>query len=355
MAEKPSQLTTENVFLDTCIFVAENYNSTAYNTLIRLGAIGAIKLKTTDITMREINAQVTEKVAEGVKSLQAKSAKSGVLRNFEGYTALMEKFSAEQTDALAKELWERVDEQIKQANVEVIDASAIAAGPIFDAYFEQKPPFGTGQKRKEFPDAFVVAALEAWCEQNGEELHVITTDETVQQACEDSGNLYPLDKLADFVDLALRRDEYVERAMEYLEQHTDPLRDAIKAGIEDRYIYLNDEDGDGEATVNEIESLYLDDVVGIDDDHMVVRCSASVNITATVSYDDPAMQMWDSEDKVLHSLGTLRADLDRTIEVSAEITILWENQADYVVEKVVINDGDSISVYVDEDAETNWK
>jgi hypothetical protein len=294
-------------------------------------------------------------VAEAVKSLQAKSAKSCVLRNFEGYTALMEKFSAEQTDALAKELWERVDEQMKQANVEVIDASAIAAGPIFDAYFEQKPPFGTGEKRKEFPDAFVVAALEAWCEQNGEELHVITTDGTVRQACEDSGNLYPLDKLADFVDLALRRDEYVERAMEYLEQHTDPLSDAIKAGIEDRYIYLNDEDGDGEATVNEIESLYLDDVVGIDDDHMVVRCSASVNITASVSYDDPAMQIWDSEDKVLHSFGTLRADLDRTIEVSAEITILWETQADYVVEKVVINDGDSISVYVDEDVETNWK
>jgi hypothetical protein len=45
MAEKPSQLATENVFLDICIFVTENYSSTAYNRLIRLGAIGAVKLK----------------------------------------------------------------------------------------------------------------------------------------------------------------------------------------------------------------------------------------------------------------------------------------------------------------------
>jgi hypothetical protein len=355
MGEKPSQLTTENVFLDTCIFVAENYSSTAYHTLIRLGTIGAVKLKTTDITLREIKSQIKEKVAEAVKSLQAKSAKSSVLRNFEDYSELMEKFSAEQAEALAAELWDRVDEQLKQANVEVIDASTIAAGPIFDAYFEQKPPFGAGEKRKEFPDAFVVAALEAWCEEKGEELHVITTDGTVRQACDESDNLYPLEKLADFVDLALRRDEYVERAMAYLEQHTDPLQDAIKEGVEDRYIHLMDEDGDGEATVNEIESFYVDDVVGIDDDHMVVRCSASVNITASVSYDDAAMQVWDSEDKVLHSFGSVEEDLDRTIDVSAEITILWEGQGDYVVEKVVINDGDSISVYVDEGAETNWK
>jgi hypothetical protein len=32
------------------------------------------------------------------------------------------------------------------------------------------------------------------------------------------------------------------------------------------------------------------------------------------------------------------ADLDRTIDVTAEVTILCEDQADYVVEKVVVNE-----------------
>jgi hypothetical protein len=108
MAEKPPDLVTENVFLDTCIFVAENYNSTAYQTLIRLGTIGAVKLKTTDITLREIKRQIAEKVADAIKSLQAKSGKSAVLRNFEGYTELMEKFAAQKSESLATELWERV-------------------------------------------------------------------------------------------------------------------------------------------------------------------------------------------------------------------------------------------------------
>lgn len=355
MAEKPSALTTENAFLDTCIFVAENYNSTAYHTLIRLGAIGAVKLKTTDITLREVKAQIATKVAEGIKSLQAKSAKSGVLRNFEGYSELMEKFAASKAETLATDLWGRVEAQLKQANVEIISASTMAAGPIFDAYFAQKPPFGTGEKRKEFPDAFALAALEAWCQENGEELHVITTDGTVRAACAASDSLYPLEKLADFVDLALRRDEYVERAMEYLQEHKDPIKDALKNAIEDRYIYLEDEDGDGEAIVNELDSIYVDDVVESEDDRMVLRCTATVDLTASVSYDDPGMMYWDSEDKVAISGGSVRADLERTVDVSAEVTILWDNQAHYVVEKVVVNEGDPIKIYVDENAETNWK
>jgi hypothetical protein len=355
MAEKPVNLVTENVFLDTCIFVAENYNSTAYQTLIRLAAIGAVKLKTTDITLREIKAQIAEKVAEGVKSLQAKSGKSAVLRNFQGYSELMEKFTASKAEALANELWNRVEEQLNQANVEIISASSFPAGPIFDAYFAQKPPFGTGEKRKEFPDAFAIAALEAWCEENCEVLHVITTDGTVRTACEASDNLYPLEKLAEFVDLALRRDEYVERAVEYLQEHMEPIKDALKEAIEDQYIYLEDEDGDGEAAVNEIESIYVDDVVESEGDRMILRCSAMVDLTARVSYDDPNMTFWDSEDKTAYVAGHVNADLDRTIDVTAEVTILWEDRAGYVVEKVVVNDGDPLKVYVDEGAATNWK
>src|ERR1039458_2238967 len=123
MADKPQDLVTENGFLDTCIFVAENYNSTAYQTLIRLGTIGAVKLKTTDITLREIKQQIAEKIADAIKSLQAKSGKSAVLRNFEGYTELMDNFAAQKSELLATELWERVENDLNQANVEIICTS----------------------------------------------------------------------------------------------------------------------------------------------------------------------------------------------------------------------------------------
>jgi hypothetical protein len=110
-----------------------------------------------------------------------------------------------------------------------------------------------------------------------------------------------------------------------------------------------------EASVNEIESIYVDDVVESEDDRMVLRCTATVDLTASVSYDDPNMTFWDSEDKIAYAAGHIRADLDRKIDVAAEVTILWENHVNYIVEKVGVNDGDPITIYVDEDAETNWK
>jgi hypothetical protein len=346
MAEKPS-LKTENVFLDTCVFVAENYSSTAYQTLIRLGTISAVKLKITDITLREIERQIKEKLDEATKSLNAKGGKSGVLRNFDAYNELMEKFAAHNVDALASELWRRVNEQLTEANVEIINASGIPAGPVFDAYFAQLPPFAPGQKSKEFPDAFAIAALKGWCDENGEDLHVITTDATFKAACKAADGLYPLESLAAFVDLALREDEYVELAVEHLKENLEPIRRAVKTAIEDQYAYLTDEDGDGEITVDEMDSLDIEDVVKSDGNKMVLKCLANVSITADVTYDDPDMTYWDSEDKVAHVAGHIREQLHHNIDVDAEVTIEWNGQKEYLVEKVVIEDGHGIALTVD--------
>ncbi len=352
---KPDALATDIVFLDTCIFLNEKFSSSAYQTLLHLGSIGAVKLKTTDITLREVRKNIEEKVDEAIVSLQAKAGKSAILQNFAGYSKLMEEFKPQKSKALAEELWKRVERELKDAGVEIIMATGMAAGPIFESYFDGKPPFGTGDKRKEFPDAFVVAALDNWREENGDEMHVITTDGTVLDACEAADSLHPLESLADFVDLALRRDEYVDKAVEYLEEHTENIAEAIKEAVEDSYIHLRDEDGDGEATVNRISWLAIEDVVKNDGDTMVLRCSASVNLSISVSYADRDMTVYDREDDTEYVFGHLSGDLDRSVQVTAEVTILWEDRPNYVVEKTVVNDGNSISVYVDEDAETNWK
>jgi hypothetical protein len=355
MAEKADSLITEQVFLDTCIFVTENYCSIAYQTLIRLATAGAVKLKITDITLQEIKQQITEKIDEAAKSMQAKSGKSAILRNFDEYGKLMERFAAQKTDSLSDELWARVSKELTDAGIDVIPATDLPAGPIFESYFAQKPPFGEVEKRKEFPDAFVVAALTEWCENNGEKIYVITTDGTVREACELSDHLYLLRSLADFVDLALRRDEQLEIAAEYLQDHVEGIEEAVKEAIEDQYIDLKDEDGDGQAAVDEVSSLTVDDIVANDGDTMVLRCSATVGLSIHVSYVDRNMTVYDREEGREYVVGHVSADLDRTIDVSAEVTILRRDQASYLVQKVVINDGDPISIYVDEDAETHWK
>ena len=91
--------------------------------------------------------------------------------------------------------------------------------------------------------------------------------------------------------------------------------------------------------------LSIEDVVKNDGDTMILRCSASANISVSVNYADRNMTMYDSEDKREYVFGYVSEDLDRDVQVTAEVTILWEARPNYIVEKTV----------VDEDAETNWK
>ena len=82
MVDELPKLVTENVFVDTSILVGANFNSTAYRTLIRLSTLGVVKLKTTDITLNEIQQQIA------TRSLQIKDAKTAILRNFEDFGEL---------------------------------------------------------------------------------------------------------------------------------------------------------------------------------------------------------------------------------------------------------------------------
>ena len=68
-------------------------------------------------------------------SLQAKAGKSAILQNFDGYSKLMEEFKPQKSKALAEELWKRVEQELKDAGVEIIMATQMAAGPIFESYF----------------------------------------------------------------------------------------------------------------------------------------------------------------------------------------------------------------------------
>ena len=74
------------------------------------------------------------------------------------------------------------------------------AGPVFAAYFGQKPPFGRGKKKSEFPDAFAVAALGAWCSKESSELYIVSGDADMRGACNENGPLHSMPRLVNFLD-----------------------------------------------------------------------------------------------------------------------------------------------------------
>lgn len=67
----------------------------------------------------------------------------------------------------------------------------------------KKPPFGETKKKDEFPDAFVLAALEGWCEKNNERIYVASTDPDLKLFCETNQNLFYIKRLVNSLTLSL--------------------------------------------------------------------------------------------------------------------------------------------------------
>ncbi|WP_373413857.1 PIN domain-containing protein [Ensifer aridi] len=87
--------------------------------------------------------------------------------------------------------YKRFNDYLDETGCEVLDdAGLVDTAKIFDAYFAGKPPFGSGAKKNEFPDALALNALERVAEERGTGIMVISKDGDWRAFCEESPRLH---------------------------------------------------------------------------------------------------------------------------------------------------------------------
>lgn len=102
---------------------------------------------------------------------------------------LLEQISGGTTPAYAAS--QRWDKFIKDTGCEVLeDAMLVPTTTIYDAYFAGKPPFGSGRKKDEFPDALALHALEETASKEGTGILVVSKDGDWRAYCEQSKRLF---------------------------------------------------------------------------------------------------------------------------------------------------------------------
>jgi PIN domain-containing protein len=155
-----AKLQTHNLFIDTSIFRSKLFdlNNEALKKLGELGHEEKIYLYSTFITEGEIKNNLLEVVNESL----TKSEKLNLhLRNAGLSEIDPEKFKEARIT--------RWLEFTKRSNTTLIPIPDDSIEKVFDLYFNSEPPFhGERGKRHEFPDAFTIAALTSWCEENGD-------------------------------------------------------------------------------------------------------------------------------------------------------------------------------------------
>lgn len=348
------ELETRTVFVDTSVFVSQNFafGGLRFTTLKDLCRQGKLRLLLTDVTTREVEARIEERVGDAVRSLKKVRREVNVLKPLE-IAGLEAVFSNIDKDAHVEALKERFYEFLDDARCEIVKVDTVGVGSIFDLYFAKKPPFGEGKKKDEFPDAFALAALRTRCERNDERIYVVSEDGDMEKACETPNPFIYKAELSNLFELVLRDEGLATReAHERFAIILAEVREVIKHAFEeDLYMFVLDQDGEAEAVRVKDVSLRDESVVALSNEEVDYALDAEVSFEADIKYLDPDSVFYDGETRTYLYMGSVEETVRRTLEVPIEVSLSFDpsNPRANDVTQVTVNNGDALWIYADVD------
>ncbi|NTF98210.1 PIN domain-containing protein [Rhizobium rhizogenes] len=322
-------LPSRHVFLDTQVYRALGHNpaNPAMRLLAKQVAEHRVVLHTTDITLLEVKRQIHERVLLKQQELSSLEKDLRRWRKSAPKSAPSEPVVFE-PEALAGELFAQFHEfLVFECSAIVHNALDLHAGLIFKKYFDRAPPFDK-EASKEFPDAFMIEALLAWCDEQSEKITVVTGDGAMRRAAEATKSLVAVEKLQDMLmraaaDLGQEGEEAAEAVLNH-PAFDQTFREAVDHQMKDvGYVYIGDLP-DGEAfdgRLLRIEAIDGWSVVGLSDTRVNLVVDAKLQVQVDVQYDERSEAIYDREDDRYYGAETASMELEDEVDVQILIEV----------------------------------
>jgi hypothetical protein len=284
----------QTVFIDTSIFRAAQFNFDSRQFAALLAAVkpGAqLTLLLPEPTEGEVNRQIRITAAEAVHALKLTRKKHSTLLRVADLP-----FDPAADSALERKLTTRLradwDAFKAKFDLKKLDYSGVDLHEIMGWYFRQSPPFGPGDKRKEFPDALAFAAIRDYAAKTTKPVAVISQDKDFHAACEEIAGLCPFFEVSELTNMLLKEEEHFAEAEKVVKGMQDAIQARIREEFPDRgFDHESDPNGHGYVDGVAVAEVKIDEddlmIVGLGHRKIDVQFSAKVTYQADVEYDDP--------------------------------------------------------------------
>lgn len=299
-------LQTRHVFLDTEIFrrFGYNLNHPVLAKILELQKEHVCRIHSTDITTSEIERQIGERALEVAQQLKkANKAFNQLQANTTSPAAIKANLPTKiDADTLKLEAIRSFSYRfiVEWGPIRHSATKTVSPSDIFEKYFSRSAPFDE-KKGKEFPDAFVIEALDQWCKKNSEKMYVITNDAGMRRSAEQTSTLLPLPDLETFLALPLQDPALTKLVDDLLDKNFEEIAEAIENRIGDLGVQYSGNFQDGEAVDHYIgeNGITLSDfkIISKHDENIDIVARYDVNLDVEIQYLDTSSAWWDSEDK----------------------------------------------------------
>lgn len=285
------------IFLDTSVYVQESYrfSGTSLRKLAGMSSDDELRLVVPEIIQQEVAYKLRETAEE-----HAAKIRTALDSNIIGLIGDKDKklvgldFQIDQEKLVESILatWERFR---VRCNAESIPHANIDLAGVVASYFDARPPFGKGRKRNEFPDAFAVASMVRFAEDNpGRPIYVVSRDNGMLEAFRNDSRFRCHKELSEVLDEYNRHTEALSPAAHALmEENVDWITEVIVDELNANPSLYAPEYRDGRIYIHNVSvDLYEMNLVEIGLDRAVFDVGLDYHVDAEVTdmvrigYDD---------------------------------------------------------------------
>ncbi len=161
-------------------------------------------------------------------------------------------------------------------------------------------------------------------------MYVISKDPDFEAAADESEYLIPLTRLEQFLNLIAFHDEaWIEIFEKLLKSNLSQVQQIIGKEFESAGFWLEDQRGEVEnirVRSIDIQDFYFIAIIdeGVDKYSAILEVTSNIDFTADVSYDDLDNATWDSETKMPMAFETINDTIEREIELTSELRVVFE-------------------------------
>lgn len=336
----------QNVFIDTCVYEKEwFYRGPRIKTLFDYATKGRIRIILPDLTEFEVTKHLEKDCEENNGSNCIHKLENSRLYDLpEGKDSIqkLRNLQLSLKDSIVNFFLKELDNALVLRIKIPCDLDFLK---IINAYKNREAPFSE-KKKEEFPDAFVLATLEKWCNDNNEECTILSVDSDLER--------FKSDKL-HYKEYGIYVRELIEEeknitthlATDILEEKKfiDPISNWIHELLSWEVYFcsaLQIEDIDDYTIKNVSINTEKEDVqlVGYYDDTCVFKLIVTITTEVEVWHPDFDTAYWDSEDHKYYFIDDSVMDII-TSELVIPVDILTDMEGNFL-EVESINNGERI-------------
>lgn len=257
-------------------------------------------------------------------------------------------------DELISKGEEMFDDFLRTINAEILGVDLIDVGLILGDYFETKPPFENGEKKKsEFPDAFIAQQIRKRFGET-EKVVIVSNDKGFIRACGESENHRFFNSLGELYNAISKEDAAYDETMAVIKELQLRISAAVNEYIKDNEnidVHGLSYDKDGIESGYDYNEFYLHSISDvtfsvhsvdeISDNISIVTLSCKADISADCYYEDYANAPWDPEEKEYVFVDTIKMREEHKARFGCRIEIDRAEKTFKVFPFTVILGGDS--------------